>query len=67
MGGVVVTAVVLGLAGLAVWRVLRRPKGDFCSICSCGGCSGHCSSCAGRKGGACKKREHGAAAGGLKG
>lgn len=67
MGGVVVTAVVLGLAGLAAWRVLRRPKGDFCFICSCGGCSGHCGSCAGRKGGACKKREHGAEAGGLKG
>ena len=38
MAGAVVTAVVLGLAGLAVWRVLRRPKGDFCAICSCGGC-----------------------------
>lgn len=67
MGGVVVTAVVLGLAGLAVWRVLRRPKGDFCSICSCGGCSGKCGSCFGRKGAACKKQEHGAEAGGLKG
>ena len=38
MGGAIVTAVVLALAGLAVRRVLRRPKGDFCAICSCGGC-----------------------------
>ena len=52
MGGVVVTAVVLGLAGLAVWRILRRPKGDFCSICSCGGCSGKCGGCCGGGGNA---------------
>ena len=38
MGGAVVTAVVLGLAGLAAWRVLRRPKGEWCAMCSCGGC-----------------------------
>ena len=42
MGGAIVTAVVLTLAGCAIWRTLRRPKGDFCSICSCGGCSGKC-------------------------
>lgn len=38
MAGAIVSAVVLGLAGLAVWRVLRRPKGEFCAMCSCGGC-----------------------------
>ena len=38
MGGAIVTAIVLTLAGCAIWRTLRRPKGDFCSICSCGGC-----------------------------
>ena len=51
MGGVVVTAVVLGLAGLAVWRILRRPKGGFCAICSCGGCSGPCGGCGATAGG----------------
>ena len=38
MSGAIVTAVVLGLAGLAAWRVLRRPKGDFCALCSCASC-----------------------------
>lgn len=47
MAGVVICTVVLGLAGLAAWRVLRRPKGDFCSICSCGSCPGHCGKCSG--------------------
>ena len=41
MADAVVTAVVLGLAGLAAWRVLRRPKGDFCSLCSCASCPKH--------------------------
>lgn len=39
MAGAAVTAVVLALAGLAAWRVLRRAgKGDYCAMCSCGGC-----------------------------
>ena len=38
MAGAIVTAVVLALAGLALWRVLRRPKGDFCAMCSCHAC-----------------------------
>lgn len=46
MAGAVVSAVVLGLAGLAAWRVLRRPKGEFCAMCSC-------TACPKRGGGAC--------------
>lgn len=38
MAEAIICALVLGLAGLAVWRVLRRPKGDFCAMCSCAGC-----------------------------
>ena len=49
MAAAIVTAVILGLAALALWRTLRRPKGDFCSICSCGGCP--------RSGGGCTCRE----------
>lgn len=49
MAGAIITAVVLALAGLAAWRVLRR-KGDYCALCSCGGCPGHCGKCSGKCG-----------------
>ena len=38
MADALVCVVVLGFAGLAVWRVLRRPKAEFCAMCSCTGC-----------------------------
>ena len=38
MSGAIVTAVILGLAALAAWCVLRRPKHDYCALCSCASC-----------------------------
>ena len=38
MAGAIVSAVVLALAALAAWRVLRRPRHDFCALCSCASC-----------------------------
>jgi len=52
MAAWITVAVVLSLAGWAVWRNLRRGKGEFCSICSCGACSGRCKKCAAPKAGA---------------
>ena len=49
MASAAIVTVVLALASLAAWRVLRR-KGDYCALCSCGGCSGHCGECGMREG-----------------
>ena len=52
VGGTEESAALGALAGLAVWRLLRRPKGDFCALCSCTACSrrehAKCGTCRGK-------------------
>ena len=49
MAGAIITAIVFALAGLAIWRVLRRKDG-YCALCSCNSCPGHCGKCSGKCG-----------------